>query len=140
MTSRSVHQILRGDTWTINFDPTIGDEIQKLRPAVVLTERNTYRYRLQLVVPNTSWQEKFKTDFWMIYLQANIHNGLGRDSAANAFQIRSLSEQRFVKKLGVVPNNHLDSITAAVALCIGYRTQAMPALVAALCLTPHRAA
>jgi mRNA interferase MazF len=56
----------RGDIWLVNFDPTIGDEIQKTRPAVVMSINAAFRYRLQIVVPITTWQEKFSGDFWMI--------------------------------------------------------------------------
>lgn len=112
-------QFLRGEIWWINFDPTIGDEIQKTRPGVVISIRRTFRNRVRLVVPITSWQEKFADDFWMIKLPASAANGLSKDSAANAFQLRALSEQRFLRKLGSVTGDQLEEIAIAVAICIG---------------------
>jgi mRNA-degrading endonuclease toxin of MazEF toxin-antitoxin module len=38
--------IQRGDIWTIRFDPSEGDEIQKVRPAVIMTAANAGNVRL----------------------------------------------------------------------------------------------
>ncbi len=113
-------RINRGDIWLVNFDPTIGEEIQKTRPAVVMSIDAAFRYRLQIVVPITSWQEKFATDFWMIKIIPSSSNHLDNESAANAFQIKSLSEERFVRKLGILSSQELSDIADAVAVCIGY--------------------
>jgi mRNA interferase MazF len=110
----------RNEIWLVNFDPTIGDEIQKTRPAVIISVSAAFRHRLQIVVPITSWQQKFQNDFWMIYLPVTPTNGLSNDSAANAFQIKSVSEDRFVRKIGLLDPAFVDDITTAIALCIGY--------------------
>jgi mRNA-degrading endonuclease toxin of MazEF toxin-antitoxin module len=47
-------------------------------------------------------------------------NGLVKESAADGFQIKSLSLQRFKEKIGVLPKTIFDEIVAAVALCIGF--------------------
>src|SRR5689334_11740730 len=112
--------IARGEIWLVNFDPTIGDEIQKTRPAVVMSIKAAFRHYLQIVVPITSWQEKFAQDFWMIKITPSTNNRLENESAANAFQIKSFSEQRFVRKIGYLLPDELDDISAAVAICIGY--------------------
>lgn len=112
--------IQRGDIWTIRFDPSEGDEIQKLRPAVVMTTAGAGKMRLQIVVPVTRWQPQFSRYFWMVRLTATEQNGLSKDSAADAFQVKSLSINRFQRKLGTVTANQLYEISAAIALCIGY--------------------
>ena len=120
MTNRPRRSIVRGEIWLINFDPTIGDEIQKIRPAVVISIRSAYRHTLQIVVPITSWQQQFSRDFWMIYIEANVATGLDKESAANAFQVKSVSEDRFVRKLGAASVEQVNQVTTAIALCIGY--------------------
>ena len=114
--------ISRGDIWLVNFDPTIGDEIQKTRPAVVMSINAVFRYRLQIIVPITSWQEKFSGDFWMIKVTPSVNNHLDNESAANAFQVKSLSEERFIRKIGNLPLEQLNDISAAIALCTGYNS------------------
>lgn len=112
--------IARGDVWLVNFNPTVGDEIQKVRPAVVMSIKAPFRHRLQLVAPITSWQEKFAEDFWMVRIPVTRVNGLQKDSTANAFQLKSVSEQRFIKQLGILTETVIEEIAIAVALCIGY--------------------
>jgi mRNA interferase MazF len=112
-------RIVRGDIWSIRFDPSEGDEIQKIRPAVVMTAVGAGRMRLQIVVPITGWQSQFSRYFWMVQLNADAVNGLSKDSAADAFQVKSVSVNRFQSKLGSVTTAHLNEISAAIALCIG---------------------
>ena len=112
--------IIRGDIWLVNFDPTIGDEIQKTRPAVVLSINAAFRYSLQIVVPITSWQEKFTRDFWMIQVTPTALNHLDNESAVNAFQVKSVSEERFIRKIGNLTSAQLNDISTAIAICIGF--------------------
>jgi len=115
-----IDTVNRGDIWTIRFDPSEGDEIQKIRPAVVMTAAGAGKMRLQIVVPITNWQPQFSRYFWMIRLAPNPQNGLSKDSAADAFQIKSLSINRFQNQLGAITADQLDEISAAIALCVGY--------------------
>jgi mRNA interferase MazF len=85
-----------------------------------MSVRAAFRHRLQIVVPITSWQPRFETEFWMIQLLASSTNGLDKPSAANAFQVKSLSEERFIRKLGILETVEMNEIAAAIALCIGY--------------------
>lgn len=116
-------RVERGDIWTIRFDPSEGDEIQKIRPAVVMTVAGAGKMRLQIVVPITGWQPQFYRYFWMIRLEANAENGLSKDSAADAFQVKSLSVNRFQRRLGRVTPAQLGEISTAIALCVGYSTE-----------------
>ena len=113
-------KIQRGDVWRIRFDPSEGDEIQKIRPAVVMTVAGAGRMKLQIVVPITNWQQQFINYFWMVKLTPNNQNGLSKDSAADCFQIKSLSINRFQNKLGSLSVSQINEIGAAVTLCIGY--------------------
>jgi mRNA interferase MazF len=111
----------RGEIWLVNFSPSVGDEIQKKRPAVVMSIRAGYSHRLQIVVPITSWQARFAGDFWMVPILSTPTNGLDKDSAANAFQVKSVSEARFDRKLGTLTAAEMEDISAAIVLCIGFR-------------------
>src|SRR4030042_6000563 len=106
----------RGDVWRVEFDPVKGDEIKKSRPAVVISTDAFNPLKTKLVVPLTSWQEKFASAQWMVKITADGSNGLERDSAADALQLRCVSYERFVSKLGAVPAQVLDEITAAIAI------------------------
>jgi mRNA interferase MazF len=49
----------RGEIWLVNFDPTIGTEIRKTRPAVVVSSDAVGRLPIKLVAPVTDWKEHF---------------------------------------------------------------------------------
>ena len=78
------------------------------------------RMQLHIVAPITGWQPQFAQYFWMVNLPANTDNGLTKESAADSFQIKSLSITRFQNRLGQLDNDTLDEIAAAIVLCIGY--------------------
>src|ERR1035437_9370675 len=94
---------VRGDVWRIEFDPVRGDEIRKSRPAIVLSSDAFTPLRTKIVVPLTSWQEKFTVSEWMVKVVAHAANGLEHDSAADALQLRCVSYERFSVKMGTVP-------------------------------------
>jgi mRNA interferase MazF len=113
-------EIRRGDVWEVRFDPSEGDEIKKIRPAVIMTAHSAGRMQLHIVVPITGWQPQFSRYFWMVHLLPDVVNGLSKESAADAFQVKSLSARRLERKLGQLEVGQLDEIAAAIALCIGY--------------------
>ena len=109
----------RGDVWTVNFDPTVGAEIGKARPAVVIGVESIGRLPLQLVVPITDWKPVYATYPWFIELTPNSTNGLSKPSGADAFQMKSVSETRFVRRLGRITDEQITEIAEAIALCVG---------------------
>jgi mRNA interferase MazF len=46
-------------------------------------------------------------------------NGLTKDSGADAFQVKSVSETRFLDRLGELTTGQLDDIANAIAICVG---------------------
>ena len=111
----------RGEVWRVEFDPVKGDEIRKNRPAVVVSTDAFNPLRTKIVVPLTSWQDKFASAQWMVKIVADARNGLEHDSAVDALQIRCVSYERFVSKLGMIPALVLDEITAAIAIVIEFQ-------------------
>jgi mRNA interferase MazF len=109
----------RGEVWKVRFDPAVAAEIQIIRPAVVISRDGIGRLPLKLVVPITDWKPAFAHFAWFIHLPATPDNGLVKDSGADAFQVKSVSEARFVDKLGELAAGQLDDISAAVAVCVG---------------------
>jgi len=106
--------ILQGEIWQVDLNPTIEDEINKKRVCLVISSNNIGILKLRTVVPLTSWQDKFKDVNWMIKIQKDSKNGLIKTSCADTFQIRSLSMNRFYKKVGIVENDTLLKVHQAV--------------------------
>jgi mRNA interferase MazF len=110
---------LRGEVWRIRFDPAEGDEIKKVRTAVVISENAIGRLRLKIVVPITEWKLRYANYPWFVPLAPTPANGLTKDSGADAFQVKSVSESRFLVRLGELTPGQLDDIANAIAVCVG---------------------
>jgi mRNA interferase MazF len=110
----------RGEIWLVNLDPTVGAEIRKTRPAVVISSDYIGKLPLKLVVPITDWKDSFAADLWHIRLDPTDQNGLIKPSAIDVLQARSLDIRRFTRKLGAVTKSDLQDITRAIAAIIEY--------------------
>ena len=49
----------RGEVWLINLDPTVGSEIKKTRPAIIVNDDAIGVLPLRVIVPITAWQERY---------------------------------------------------------------------------------
>jgi len=105
----------QGEIWSIDLNPTIGAEIKKVRPAIIVNDDLLGKLPLKIIVPITDWKERYKSAPWMVKIQKNMHNGLTKDSSADCFQVRSVSEERFVKKIGNVSNGITKEIKIGLA-------------------------
>jgi mRNA interferase MazF len=110
----------RGEVWLIDCEPQVGHEIGKRRPAVVIGSDEIGRLALRIVVPITEWKDRYASSPWLVHLKPSPGNGLDKQSAADGFQVKSFSLQRFKKKLGIIPRATCEEIAAAVALCIAF--------------------
>ena len=110
---------MRGEIWEVNFNPSIGAEIQKTRPAVVMNVPEVGRLPLVIVVPVTEWQSPFEQRPWFTKLAPTPANGLSKESGADAFQVKSLSVLRLVRRVGRITEDEADAIGEAIALCVG---------------------
>ena len=105
----------RGEIWLINLDPTVGAEIRKTRPAIIVNDDEVGILPLKVIVPVTEWKDRYAVAPWMVRLDPDRNNGLTKPSAADAFQVRSVAQQRFTQRLGSVTDNQLRQITGALA-------------------------
>jgi len=92
----------QGEIWLINLDPTVGAEIKKTRPVVIVNDDALGKLPLKIVIPFTDWKGYYATVEWMVEIKSDRENNLTKTSAADCFQIRSVSRERFIKKLGVI--------------------------------------
>lgn len=104
----------QSEIWLIDLDPTKGAEIQKKRPAIIVNDNSLGKLPLKIIVPLTDWKERYEIAPWMVKIDPNNINGLSKTSAADCFQIRSLSQERLIKKLGSIESTTLDEIKEAI--------------------------
>ena len=111
----------RGEVWNVDFDPTIGTEIQKTRPAVVVSIDSIGRLPIKIVAPITKWKTEFMGRIWLVRIKNNTTNGLTKESAVDTLQIKGIDMLRFRKRLGQLTAMQMDDITAAIAAIIDYQ-------------------
>lgn len=56
----------QGEVYLINLDPTIGAEIKKTRPAIIVNDDALGKLPLRVIVPLTDWKDKYKVAPWMV--------------------------------------------------------------------------
>lgn len=107
----------QGDVCLIDFNPTKGDEIRKIRPAVIISGDFAVGLDLKIVAPITSWKPDFEKIWWLVKLQPGNESGLDAESAVNCYQMRCVSVERIDKKLGTV-GDELENIVATAQNCL----------------------
>lgn len=70
---------------------------------------------LKVIVPITEWKDRYAVAPWMVRLEPDVANGLEKPSAADTFQVRSVAQERFVRRLGSLPDPTMGAITRALA-------------------------
>jgi mRNA interferase MazF len=92
----------QNEIWLIDLNPTLGAEIKKTRPALIVNDDSLGILPLKVIVPLTDWKSRYEQAPWMVKITPDSYNNLSKVSSADCFQIRSVSEERFVRKIGVV--------------------------------------
>jgi mRNA interferase MazF len=109
----------QGEIWEINLSPTVGAEIKKKRPAVIVNDDAIGILPLRVIVPITAWKDRYQDAVWMLRIEPDSENKLTKRSAIDTFQIRSISTKRFLRKIGSVSSKVLDEAKMAIKAVIG---------------------
>jgi mRNA interferase MazF len=104
----------RAEVWLVNLDPTIGAEIQKTRPAIIVNNDEIGLLPLRIIVPVTDWKPHYGAAAWMVKIEPDASNKLTKTSTADCFQVRSVSQNRLIKQIGVVSKGHMAQIEIAL--------------------------
>lgn len=103
----------RGEVWWVNFDPSVGGEIRKERPAVIISNDvvNRLLNRVQ-VVPLTSQVEHLYPSEAYVWVGGVQHKAL-------ADQLTTVSKRRFANKMGKIAKADLQAIERAIKIQLG---------------------
>ncbi len=111
----------RGEVWLVNLDPTVGTEINKTRPSIIVNDDAIGILPLKVIVPITDWKERYTIRPWMVRLEPDSTNGLTKNSAVDTFQVRSVSETRLTRQLGTLSDADMGMVSEALAIVCGLR-------------------
>jgi len=105
--------VKRGEVWWVNFEPAVGGEIRKKRPAVIISNdaANKYLNRVQ-VVPLTSRVGHVYPSEALVLLG-------DKQSKAMADQLTTVSKQRLINRVGRLANADLRKVEQAVKVQLG---------------------
>ena len=108
----------RRDIYLVNFDPTLGAEIRKTRPALILQNDIANRHSPITIVAAVSSQfddRLYPTEVLVMASEA----GLSVDSVVLLNQIRSIDRQRLIRRLGTVNPETMTRVDQALRLSLG---------------------
>ena len=100
----------RGEVWWINFSPSVGGEIKKKRPAVIVSNNasNKFLNRVQ-VVPLTSKKDRLYPSEALVIFNGN-------ESKAMADQLATVSKLRLFKRAGVLSEEDMLRVVEAIKI------------------------
>lgn len=103
----------RGEVWWVEFDPAVGSEIQKTRPAVIVSNDSSNRHiaRVQ-VIPLTSNTGK-------IYPSEALVTVSGRESKIMADQVMTADKKRLKEKIGKLSAHDMKQVEKAICIQLG---------------------
>ncbi len=109
----------QGDIYLVTLDPTVGPEMSKTRPGVVVSNdyANKGSKRVSIVPITSSNTEKVFP--FEVLLNASLETGLKVNSKVACDQVRSIDKCRLIKNIGTISGNTLEKIKAALGLHFG---------------------
>ena len=112
----------RGQVWLVRLSRAVGAELQRTRPAVVVGSPAFDAAPIRIIVPLTTWHAEFDGRINKLRIEATDRNSLATDSAADFLQVRSVSVQRFVERIGDLDAEFVEEIVAGIAIAIDYQS------------------
>jgi mRNA interferase MazF len=116
---QTVKQIYRGEIYLVSFDPTIGHEIKKTRPAVVIQNDIGNKYNPITIVAAITSTILPVVHPIMVQVKPNKVNGLDVLSTVRLNQIRSVDKQRLTKRLGMLDEDNMETLDQALQISLG---------------------
>jgi len=98
----------RGDVWWVNFEPSIGGEIRKKRPAIIVSNNasNKFLNRVQVIPITSNTDRLFPSEAYVTVA--------GKKGKAMADQLATVSKQRLSKCIGSISDDEMNMVVEAI--------------------------
>ncbi|MGA3065464.1 MAG: type II toxin-antitoxin system PemK/MazF family toxin [Tepidisphaeraceae bacterium] len=107
----------RGEIWLVSFDPAIGAEIQKTRPALII--QNDIGNRLSPITVVAAITSSHRRTYPVEVYLPRQEGGLDVDSVVTLNQIRSIDRRRLIRRLGMVSDETVKAVDQAILISLG---------------------
>jgi len=100
----------RREVWWVNFDPSIGGEIKKKRPAVIISNDASNRFlnRVQVVTLTSKTERLYPSEAEVVFK--------GKESKAMADQLATVSKERLFRRAGILSQEDMRKIEKAIKI------------------------
>jgi mRNA interferase MazF len=98
----------RGDVWWVHFEPSIGGEIRKKRPAIIVSNNaaNKFLNRVQVIPITSNTDRLFPSEAYVTVA--------GKKGKAMADQLATVSKQRLTKRIGSISDDEMNMVAEAI--------------------------
>lgn len=103
----------RGEVWWVDFDPSVGGEIRKQRPAVIVSNdaANQHLNRVQVIPITSSVDRLYPSEAYVVL------NGEQRKALAD--QLTTASKERLIRRMGTLSRVDLEAVERAIRVQLG---------------------
>ncbi|MCL6090160.1 MAG: type II toxin-antitoxin system PemK/MazF family toxin [Candidatus Thermoplasmatota archaeon] len=109
----------QGEIWLVNLSPTVGAEITKTRPCVIISSNEIGILPLKVIAPITDYKPRYDSVPWMVELPPDGLSNLSKRSVVDLFQLRSVSQMRLIRNIGKVADVEFQKILDAIKIVFG---------------------
>ena len=108
----------QGEIWMADLSPVVGSEQRGIRPVVIISgNAMNNNLGISIVCPLTS---RIKNYAGCLVLGKNDSNGLEQDSEVITFQVRAVSHERLIRKIGGISTAQLEEIKKGLGEILTY--------------------
>ncbi len=109
------------DIYKVDLNPTRGAEMKKIRPCIIVSNNDIGVLPLKIVIPLIGYKENHDKS-WLVKIEPSESTGLIKASTADALQMRSVSHERVIEKIGTIDDTTYAKLCDAMRVVLDLRS------------------